>query len=617
MDTEVRQSLTEEEQRSLGSLAAHVISYLEINRGALEGRRAKRMSDSLNHFIEGKRKPHKQTDLDVRNSDSELAGSSSEDGNSVGGEGIHKRQNENNLEAVSHEKVFGRAANLLREAFHLNDGGGVMFVGAGGTLKHVHDGNVALHIATGTQSPNGEDQTWPLASPTHQISTTTTFDPILNAFAKSPEHPAPLLALSTQEVPFAPADLLGGTKGTTPLQVDEEILHELFNRYPRGRIWIIDESGLMSASDEEHNPDRHLSHKEAIKQANTSTWNRGEPTLLREAFPGVRQLMFAPNWNAEISDWTSGCFVWSRNETRVLTSSTDLSFLNSFIQTVMAELSHLDTMLADKQKNDFIGSISHELRSPLHGILASAEFLLETATTSFQQNLINTVDSCGRTLLDTINHILDYSKINSFERNWRPKVKSRKARDGSLAKTFEKPLPSGAPPLLKIYDVTDVAAITEEVVEGIAVGQIYSHRADITDVTPQNRGRVAGKGLFAEHHKVGGRGEGPGTLEEQMEIIIDIDHEDWLFITQPGALRRVVLNLVGNATKYTTRGTIKVRLQLENLEEADSGAEMLVLTVTDTGCGISPAFLSSKLFLPFAQVCSPSGAQVIMLIYVL
>jgi signal transduction histidine kinase len=622
MDTEVRQSLTQEEQRSLGGLAAHVMSYLEIHREAIEGRRSKRMSDSLNRFIEGKssyaepsgalkktgetstRKFQHSTDLDVQDRSSDLADSSSEDGNPVSSEGIHRRQNEGNMEAVSYEKVFGRAANLLREAFELNDGGGVIFVGAGGTLKHVHDGKVALHMAASTESLNGEDENWPFASPTHQIRTTTTFDPILNAFAKNPEHPAPLLALSTQEVPFVPVDLLSGVKGTTPFQVDKEVLHELFNRYPRGRLWIIDESGLMSASDEEHNSEKHHGHKEAMEEVKTSTWNRGEPTLLREAFPGVRQLMFAPNWNAETSNWTSGCFVWSQNETRVLTSSTDLSFLNSFTKTVMAELSRLDTMLADRQKGDFIGSISHELRSPLHGILASAEFLVETATTSFQQNLISTVDSCGRTLLDTINHILDYSKINSFECNWRPKARSRKAKAGSLAKTFEKPLPSGAPPLLRIYDITDVAAVTEEVVEGIAVGQMYIHDTDITDVTPENRGRTAGKGRRAESRTVGGCGEAVDTVEERVEIIIDIDREDWLFMTQPGALRRVVLNLVGNATKYTIRGTIKVRLQLEKLE-GDSNAKMMVLTVTDTGRGISPAFLSSKLFIPFAQVCSP------------
>ena len=65
----------------------------------------------------------------------------------------------------------------------------------------------------------------------------------------------------------------------------------------------------------------------------------------------------------------------------------------------MAEVSRLVTITADQQKSDFIGSISHELRSPLHGILAGAEFLAETDCDSFQNSLIDTIDSCGRTLL--------------------------------------------------------------------------------------------------------------------------------------------------------------------------------------------------------------------------
>ena len=37
----------------------------------------------------------------------------------------------------------------------------------------------------------------------------------------------------------------------------------------------------------------------------------------------------------------------------------------------MAEVSRLASITADRQKADFIGSISHELRSPLHGNTSS------------------------------------------------------------------------------------------------------------------------------------------------------------------------------------------------------------------------------------------------------
>ena len=104
----MRQSLTEEERQSLGSLATHVMSYLEINREAIEGRRAKRLSDGLNHFIEGKSsypepsvaagrlgesntRKHYHLDSEVRKRGSDLSCSSSEDENLAGCEGSQRR----------------------------------------------------------------------------------------------------------------------------------------------------------------------------------------------------------------------------------------------------------------------------------------------------------------------------------------------------------------------------------------------------------------------------------------------------------------------------------------------------------------------------------------------
>lgn len=186
----------------------------------------------------------------------------------------------------------------------------------------------------------------------------------------------------------------------------------------------------------------------------------------------------------------------------------------------------------------------------------------------------------------------------------RTKPKSKQGKAASTAKLPVRSLPSGAPPLLRLYDITDVAAVTEEVIEGIAVGQIYSDATDITDITPANRGRGARKGLTRGSHTIGGRVDGADDARP-IEVIIDIDRNDWVFMTQPGALRRVISNIFGNATKYTSKGTIKVRLQLEDLEASESDGKMLVMTISDTGKGISPAFLSSKLFVPFAQVRLP------------
>ena len=82
----------------------------------------------------------------------------------------------------------------------------------------------------------------------------------------------------------------------------------------------------------------------------------------------------------------------------------------------MAEISRLDAIRSDQAKADFISSISRtfsphpqlncfrltlvdEIRSPLHGILASADFLRELTSEEPQVELISTVQHCGRTLL--------------------------------------------------------------------------------------------------------------------------------------------------------------------------------------------------------------------------
>ena len=220
----------------------------------------------------------------------------------------------------------------------------------------------------------------------------------------------------------------------------------------------------------------------------------------------------------------------------------------------MAECSRLDTLVSDRQKGDFIGSVSHELRSPLHGILASAEFLSDTENDSFQKSLIETIEGCGRTLLDTINHVLDFSKINTFERTWKSSKSSKASRNGSVnvgtaLSTTVKPLPSGAPPLLRLYAATDLAAITEEVVEGVFIGKGFQEATtDITDLSANTRGRDAFKGSVK---MVDGR---LSIYESAVEVILYIESGDWVFMTQPGAVRRVIMNIFGNAVKYTTQG---------------------------------------------------------------
>ena len=57
-------------------------------------------------------------------------------------------------------------------------------------------------------------------------------------------------------------------------------------------------------------------------------------------------------------------------------------------------------------------SISHELRTPLHGILAAAELLADTPLNHSQQSFLQTVQACGTSLVETVNHVLDFTKLS-------------------------------------------------------------------------------------------------------------------------------------------------------------------------------------------------------------
>ena len=92
--------------------------------------------------------------------------------------------------------------------------------------------------------------------------------------------------------------------------------------------------------------------------------------------------------------------------------------------------------------------------------------------------------------------------------------------------------------------------------------------------------------------------------EKNVEVHIDIAHEDYNFTTQPGALKRVILNVFGNALKYTMSGSVVAKLSLHPIVESNDGStddRILEFKVVDTGKGISSEYLRTSLFNPFCQ----------------
>ena len=85
-------------------------------------------------------------------------------------------------------------------------------------------------------------------------------------------------------------------------------------------------------------------------------------------------------------------------------------------------------------------------------------------------------------------------------------------------------------------------------------------------------------------------------------VMIDELPQGLWIITDAFRLRQVVDNLLSNALKYTSQGTVTLQAQW------DDQASTLHLSVKDTGCGLSPAD-TERIFTPFTRVKGSEGQE--------
>ena len=83
----------------------------------------------------------------------------------------------------------------------------------------------------------------------------------------------------------------------------------------------------------------------------------------------------------------------------------------------------------------------------------------------------------------------------------------------------------------------------------------------------------------------------------QMDEIIPVNAD-------PSKLKQVLINIIGNATKFTEAGSITIGTATETIEDKPQ----IIISVTDTGLGIEPS-QQEKLFRPFVMVDTSRSRQ--------
>jgi len=94
--------------------------------------------------------------------------------------------------------------------------------------------------------------------------------------------------------------------------------------------------------------------------------------------------------------------------------------------------------------------------------------------------------------------------------------------------------------------------------------------------------------------------------EKGLELLCDIAPEVPELVTgDPGRLRQIILNLVSNAIKFTSRGEVALKLEVDGETQH---LKIIRFTVADTGIGI-PAEKQASIFSPFTQADTSTTRQ--------
>jgi signal transduction histidine kinase/ActR/RegA family two-component response regulator len=184
---------------------------------------------------------------------------------------------------------------------------------------------------------------------------------------------------------------------------------------------------------------------------------------------------------------------------------------------------------ANRAKSTFVAVTSHELRTPMNGLLGMAYALDRSNLNEAQRRHVRLMIKSGDSLMQVLNDVLDLSKIEAGK-----------------------------------VDLDHVATHLPDLVR--AAGDAW-------------RDAAAEKGLW-------------------LRVEIDPAAPAWI-LADPQRIRQVLMNLISNGLKFTSRGGVTVQLSAPSSPSAD-GAREIRLRVVDTGVGVD-ADVHDRIFESFTQ----------------
>jgi len=126
-------------------------------------------------------------------------------------------------------------------------------------------------------------------------------------------------------------------------------------------------------------------------------------------------------------DWSFSTFA-SQGETRLLSLIQDVSEASEAAQTLLKAKEMAE--LAAQTRSAFVANISHEIRTPLNAIIGMSYLALKGELPRRQRDYLQKIQQSGRHLLDVVNEVLDFSKIEEGKL-------STEERDFTLDEVFE------------------------------------------------------------------------------------------------------------------------------------------------------------------------------------